>query len=205
MDIKDLAQNIILTHNKFFEESLTHLKLQKLLYYSYVWSLVDGKPLLHNAFAKWKHGPVSPEVYKVYKHYYDNLIPLENLSYTKVPKQQKEIINFVVANYGKFSAITLSSMTHQDEPWKKTEVSETISDDSVKKFYSKLNFAKNFPIDFKKPFYPVETDLHYSFILDFSDKSKSDSFAFSSYFEYLKLQNKSKKDLEKILDEWSIN
>jgi len=75
----------------------------------------------------------------------------------------------------------------------------------VKKFYSKLNFAKNFPVDFNKPFYPVETDLHYSFVLDFSETTKSNPFAYKSYDEYLMLHNKSKKDLKKLLDEWSIN
>ena len=55
MDIKALAQNIILSYSKTFGKSLTHLKLQKLLFYTYVWSLVDGKPLVKNAFKKWKY------------------------------------------------------------------------------------------------------------------------------------------------------
>ncbi|HRN25139.1 MAG: DUF4065 domain-containing protein [Ignavibacteriaceae bacterium] len=205
MDIKALAQNIILSYEEIFEESLTHLKLQKLLFYTYVWSLVDNKALVNNTFKKWKYGPVNPEIYQEYKKYGDNFIPLENLAYTKVAKQQKKLMDFVIANYGKFSPITLSAMTHQDEPWQNTAVSETISDDVVKIFYSKLNFAKNFPVDFKKPFYPVETDLHYSFVLDFSETTKSNPFAYKSYYEYLKLHTKSKKDLIKLLDECSIN
>jgi len=205
MNIKALAQNIILSYNKFFDESLTHLKLQKLLFYTYVWSLVDGEPLAHNAFAKWKHGPVNPDIYHEYKKYNDELIPLENLEYTKISNHQTKLMDFVVANYGKFSPITLSAMTHQDEPWKNTEVSDYLNDKIVKNFYSKLNFAKNFPVDFNKPFYPVETDLHYSFVLDFSEKSKSNPFAYKSYSEYLKLESKSKKELEKMLNDWPIN
>ena len=199
-----IAHNIILSYKDIFGKQLTHLKLQKLLYYSYAWSLVNGESFSKNAFEKWKHGPVNSEVYQEFKQFGELEIPTINISYTNIDKGLAEIVYFIVANYGKFSALTLSAMTHQDDPWKNSKAG-IISDKSIKKFYSSLNFAKNFPINIKNPFYPVETDNHYSFILDFSHKSKIKPFAYNSYFDYLKLEIESKKVLNKLLNAWEIN
>ena len=57
-------------------DSITHLKLQKLIYYSQAWSLaLNGIALFEEDFEAWAHGPVIPEVYQEYKEYGFNALP----------------------------------------------------------------------------------------------------------------------------------
>ena len=202
MNILSVAYSIINKYEESLNHSLTHLKLQKLLYYSYVWSLIDGKKLFNESFKKWKFGPVNPEIYDYFKHYHDGDIPSNHYISGNLSQSESTLIEFIIYSYGKFNAITLSSMTHQDEPWKNTSISETISDNSIIAFYSKLNFAKNFPIKKENPYFPVETDLHYSFILDQPEQFSSKPFFYKTQAEYLRLEQKSQEELKQKIDEW---
>jgi uncharacterized phage-associated protein len=191
MKILNLAYYII---NKV--EGVDPLKLQKLLYYTKVWGLVSGTPVIHEPFEKWGYGPVNPEVYKKFKQYSNGVIPKAHVPDVKVPKKEKELIDFILECYSPFDAVTLSAMTHQDIPWQTTPKNQEISDSSILKYYSKLPFAKNFPVDENKPFYPVETDFHYSFIFDMDNKTAKSLF-FPSFKEYKKLMHQNKLMLEK--------
>ena len=52
------------------ENDMTHMKLQKLLYYCQGFSLVLlGHPLFPEVIEAWLHGPVVPVVYQAFKHY----------------------------------------------------------------------------------------------------------------------------------------
>src|SRR5688572_8488221 len=49
-------------------DSISHLKLQKLLYYAQAWALVLlDQPLFAENFQAWVHGPVLPSVYRKYQ------------------------------------------------------------------------------------------------------------------------------------------
>src|SRR5271163_1555007 len=49
-------------------DPLTHLRLQKLLYYAQGWYLgIFGRALFTNRIEAWRHGPVVPDVYKELK------------------------------------------------------------------------------------------------------------------------------------------
>lgn len=57
-------------------DSISNLKLQKLLYYaqgSYL--ALTNEPLFNENILAWKHGPVVNEVYQVYKKYGSDGIP----------------------------------------------------------------------------------------------------------------------------------
>lgn len=48
--------------------SITHIALQKLLYFAHGHFLIrTGKPLVSGAFEAWKYGPVHPAVYQAFK------------------------------------------------------------------------------------------------------------------------------------------
>ena len=50
------------------QDSLTHLKLQKLCYYAQGWHLaLQGKPLFAARLEAWAHGPVAPVLYDRFK------------------------------------------------------------------------------------------------------------------------------------------
>lgn len=49
-------------------DSITHLKLQKLVYYAQAWNLAHfGEPLFDEELKAWTHGPVAPSVWHEYK------------------------------------------------------------------------------------------------------------------------------------------
>lgn len=109
-------------------EQLTHMKLQKLIYYSQAWYLgMYGEPLFNSSIEAWKHGPVCPEIYHEYKKYERQNIPFPQecsdaegcVSYAE-KKLDYEIVTFlnqIADDYMSYSAYQLRSMTHKDDPW----------------------------------------------------------------------------------------
>lgn len=190
MKILDLGNYLIKNYTSKSPDGITPLKLQKLLYYVYVWNIVEDKNIIDAEFLKWEYGPVNKIVYDNFKKYGKSSIPEPEHSEAEISSEEKKFIDFIASNYSQFNALTLSAMTHQDAPWKETKANEVISINLIKSFYSHLNFAKNFPIDYEKPFYPVETDFHYSFILDFANDDNANNLYFKSYNYYLELIKK---------------
>ena len=113
----DIANWFINKFDKDVGDVVTHLKVQKLLYYSEAWSqlLLDRK-LFEEEMEAWAHGPVVREVFNEFKEYGWEPLTLS-----------KELVNFdedtesvliqVLESYGEASAKTLERMTHADEPW----------------------------------------------------------------------------------------
>ncbi|MCA6363725.1 MAG: SocA family protein [Bacteroidetes bacterium] len=118
---------------------LTHLKLQKLLYYTQGFHLaLYGCPLFEEAIYAWEHGPVIQQVYHRFKHLgSSSLPPPENYHSTDIldPKQLELIID-VNTVYGQFSAWKLRDMTHNEQPWlatpRNTEISHLLMQDYFK-------------------------------------------------------------------------
>ncbi len=195
MQILSLAYHVL---NTFHD--ISPMKLQKLLYYVKVWGLVGKQPILDASFEKWKYGPVNQEVYQKFKHCGSSKIPYSDphpFLHEPTP-EEKKTVDFILECYAPFDAITLSSMTHQDVPWKKTALNHIISEKLMLDYYSKLPFAKNFPFDESKPFYPVETDFHYAYIFDMDAKSAEASH-YPSYTKYKQLMHQSMAMLENSL------
>lgn len=99
-------------------DPLTHLRLQKLLYYVQGWHLaVFGKPMFESRIEAWRKGPVVVELYPVLAHHgkacIEDLGKPENLSRT-----EEEFVRSVWTKYNEFSAGKLSEMTHREKPWK---------------------------------------------------------------------------------------
>jgi uncharacterized phage-associated protein len=175
-----------------------HLKLQKLLYYLKVWGIVSGAPLIEEGFEKWQFGPVNPEVWKTFTKFGNTPIPQAQTAAIGSPTSDKALFDFILDCYAPFDGITLSSMTHQDLPWKEGALNQVIPDSVILKYYASLPFAKNFPVEAAKPFYPVESDFHYAFIFDM-DKESASSLVFPSYGHYKSLVSQNKEFLGKAL------
>jgi len=104
-------------------EALTHLKLQKLLYYAqgFHMALFGGTALFPGAIQAWDHGPVSPDIYHRFKGYGRDPIPVQpDADDIGLTDDQKELLNDVWNAYGQFSAWKLRNMTHDEAPWKNT-------------------------------------------------------------------------------------
>ena len=184
MLIYDFAEYVIGFHQgKSF--SVSPMKLQKLLYYLKVWSLVDGQPLFNESFEKWEYGPVNRAIYNKYKHLGSQPIPQENKQHISIETDKRILTDFILDCYAPINAISLSMLTHNEPPWKDTLKDAIIKDESILAFYSKQPFAGNFPLDIEhKPFYPVMTDLNYAFLTDMSKSTAKKLMVYPSFKEY---------------------
>ncbi|GEA08535.1 hypothetical protein KUL42_32960 [Alteromonas sp. KUL42] len=96
------------------------MKLQKLAYYCHGYHLsVTGEPLVAGEFQAWPYGPVHPDIYQQYKQFGNSAIPAP--TEWRMPPNISEtiigIINFVLEEFGRLGAWTLSQKTHKESPW----------------------------------------------------------------------------------------
>lgn len=110
-------------------EGLSHLKLQKLLYFAQGLSLaINNEPLFSDKIYAWTHGPVVKEVYEKFKKYGRNDIELSvNDKEMKIIEsiesnsKTSNILNLVYENFGIYTAWQLREMTHVPSgPWETT-------------------------------------------------------------------------------------
>jgi len=117
----DVARLILELAEKSPEpELITHLRLQKLLYYAQGWSLaLRKKPLFDEPLEAWKDGPVARRAYAMFKKYKKYPIPFEKTSVDQavVDKQDRDFIIGVWRRYRRYSAFELRNRTHKEFPY----------------------------------------------------------------------------------------
>lgn len=97
---------------------ITHMKLQKLVYYSQAWSLVwDEKPLFREEIEAWANGPVCPDLYRAHQGEY-TITSEPGGNRDRLRRAERETIDAVVEVYGKKTALWLSALTHREKPWR---------------------------------------------------------------------------------------
>ncbi|MBG9788869.1 Panacea domain-containing protein [Brevibacillus laterosporus] len=131
------------------ERAITHLKLQKLVYYAQAWyyTIEKKKPLFQERIEAWVHGPVCPDLYSKYREYgFEVIDPSNEESQTNFDPKTKSILDFVWDLYGCRDGKELEELTHQEEPWKiarghlddSQSSNNEISLDDMNKYYSKF-------------------------------------------------------------------
>ncbi len=128
-------------------EFLTHLKLQKLIYFAQAWylGLTGGEALFGEPLQAWVHGPVARAVYDQFKG--SGWAPIEE-PYGD-PVTDTAICSFldeVWEAYSVYSAKRLEALTHQDVPWVEARAglpsgqhsSNVISIESMTRVYTQL-------------------------------------------------------------------
>lgn len=127
-------------------EAITHLKLQKMVYYAQAWSLaLFNQPLLEEEIEAWAHGPVIPSLFNKYRgRGWENLeAPV------KCPKFDKEtdgLLKEVLEVYGKYDAKYLERLTHNEGIWNEVRAglsperasNRIISKKRMRSYYLKL-------------------------------------------------------------------
>jgi uncharacterized phage-associated protein len=137
----------ILKYFKQKDETINHLKLQKLVYYIDAWHNVFlNEPLIEEDFEAWMHGPV---VRDLWNHYRDESI-LNNPIYAtdddidlNINQEQREIIDDVLEEYGDKTPYYLECLTHEEKPWivarrgyaPSDRCTEKISKELMKEYY----------------------------------------------------------------------
>ncbi|HEY0033778.1 MAG TPA: type II toxin-antitoxin system antitoxin SocA domain-containing protein [Devosia sp.] len=97
-------------------EAITHLKLQKLLYFAQAWHLANkGEPLFDAEFQAWAHGPVTRPIYDRFKG--QGWDALEAVDPPKLSKKVENYLEKVFETYGKYGAKYLERLTHKHAPW----------------------------------------------------------------------------------------
>lgn len=101
-------------------EIISHLKLQKLVYYAQGFHLaMYEQPLYKEPLEAWLHGPVCPVLYQDKKHYKNAALePNAEFDASVFSKEQQELLDEVYEVYGQFSAWKLRNLTHEEAPWK---------------------------------------------------------------------------------------
>ena len=126
----DIANKIISKTDLEHGDTISNLKLQKMLYYQQGFHLAYfGTPLFDEDIVAWQYGPVVPSVYKEYKSISTSE---EGIS---LSDDEEELFNNVYEEYNQFSAVALMKMTHEESPWKTTEINSVISRDKMAAFF----------------------------------------------------------------------
>ena len=108
-------------------EGITHLKLQKLLYYAQgvYMSLNNGELLFDNEIVAWPHGPVVEEVYNKYKSNGRSEIEtklntdeITKMSLVDSNEKAKKALELTYKEFGCYTAWQLREKTHElGTPW----------------------------------------------------------------------------------------
>lgn len=140
---KEIADYILTLTDDEAGDLISHLKLQKLLYYSQGFALVFlGRPLFNEKIVSWQHGPVVPSVWEQFKDYGSNPIPKnEDFDLSIIDLETKNIIDEVYSVYGQFSAWKLRNMTHEESPWKSVAIGDIITHGSLREFFETLTVS----------------------------------------------------------------
>ncbi|PFV15888.1 hypothetical protein COK96_24685 [Bacillus cereus] len=146
IDVFEVANYFLSKSIPNTEYSITHLKLQKLVYYAQGWHLAlnDGQKLFDEDIRAWVHGPVCPKLYEMYNHHkYFEIPPVKMPESILANTTVKETLDVVWDAYGAFDGKFLEELTHQELPWLKARENldpdqpgnELISKDAMEKYF----------------------------------------------------------------------
>ena len=153
-NVLDVAIYVInYAHDADYGESMSNLKLQKILYYIQAAFLVEkNRECFKAVIIAGEFGPVIPEVYQKYKIYGRRGIPKQEnrkvlqLDCEKMRIIKKEIaeisrgdqrlIEKVVDTYAEITEpIVLAKKTCEEVPWKNTPLNKEIKNSLIRKYY----------------------------------------------------------------------
>jgi uncharacterized phage-associated protein len=99
-------------------DAVTHLKVQKLVYYAQGWALaLLNEPLFSEDLQAWAHGPVAPSVWSRFRNKGYEALPEQSI-YRRFSGDTLRLLEQINEKYGIFSAKRLERMTHQEGPWR---------------------------------------------------------------------------------------
>lgn len=130
-----IADYFIFKASEGKRESISNLKLQKLLYYAQGLHLARfNTPLFGDRIQAWTYGPVVVTAYHKYKEYEDKGIPAtEDSDYSHIDEKTREFLDEVHAAFGKLTAFRLMEMSHGDDCWKNAGMGDEITLESMRR------------------------------------------------------------------------
>ncbi|HEY8938143.1 MAG TPA: type II toxin-antitoxin system antitoxin SocA domain-containing protein [Cyclobacteriaceae bacterium] len=134
---KNVAEYFLLLSDPDIGDSISNLKLQKLVYYAQGFHLaMYDSPLFDEPIMAWEHGPVVESLYHEYKNFGANgITPPDEIVVTMFSDDQMNLLDEVFEVYGQYSAWKLRNMTHSESPWIRTKKNEEIDQALMKRFF----------------------------------------------------------------------
>lgn len=136
----DVAEYIIY-YSHSIGESVSNMKLQKLLYFVQGEFLKSGKECFLEEIEAWDYGPVVHEVYNKYKVYSGGNIPYIVAKNTDtISEEDKMIIQEIVSRYKNYGTYDLVRIALNQDSWKNFHVKNrvnTISKKTIREYFSK--------------------------------------------------------------------
>ena len=114
------AANELISRGIEENQPLTHIEVQKLLYFSHGWMLgIHGQPLHHSLWEAWQHGPVLPPIYYILNYYRGAQIKEKILAHPETfTEEEQSILQSVYDQYRPHGAFGMVDITHSPgTPW----------------------------------------------------------------------------------------
>lgn len=135
---KSVADYFLVLVDRENGDSITQLKLQKLMYFAQGMHLkLYNKPLFQEEIEAWEHGPVVKEIRKLYgSHGSSAIFAPEEIDFEEYSNDQKHLIYGVYHSWGQKSAGDLVRETHEHPTWKNhVTFSEVIPKEEIVNFF----------------------------------------------------------------------
>ena len=146
----DIAKKIICKTDVEHGDTLSNLKLQKLLYYMQGFHLAFfDEPFFNESIEAWTYGPVVPVVFQEFKKYKKDSINPDNYQDDLVlPDDEQQMFDMVYSEYNRYSAVALMNMTHTEGPWKNHGIGDVITNEELRAFFlTQINYDEPFRTD----------------------------------------------------------
>lgn len=151
--------NFILDFCDDREASVTHLDLQKIVYFCHVWSLIGlRRPLVRHKFEAWEFGPVLPYLYREFRSFerapikgramqIDPLDGRKRVVQYSFDQETESHLSRIVSFYSRLRTSDLVELSHVvGGPWHKVwyhggkiNPGMKINDNEIAEFYSKVS------------------------------------------------------------------
>lgn len=146
----DIAKKIICKTDIEHGDTISNLKLQKLLYYMQGIHLAYfNEPFFNENIEAWTYGPVVPIVFQKFKKFKKCAInPEKYHDELKLSDEEQQMFDMVYNEYNHFSAVALMNMTHTEGPWKHYDIGDVIPNDELRTFFlTQINHNGQFKTD----------------------------------------------------------
>ena len=133
----DVAEYFLAQLSEDCGDTISNMKLQKLVYYAQGFSLAAlGKPIFSERIKVWAHGPVVPSVWVTYTKHGAGAIPApDGVSFGKFTQEQRSLLDEVYRVYGQFSAWKLRNLTHAEPPWRDAPKNGVITHKALREYF----------------------------------------------------------------------
>lgn len=140
----DIAKWFVNATDRTSGDAITHLKVQKLVYYAQGWALANfGTPLFEEDLQAWAHGPVAVSVYNHFRDSKFDAIAPQKVT-RRIDDDTADLLAAIHEEYGIYTAKKLERMTHEEAPWltargnlpPEARCTNVISKDSMQEYFA---------------------------------------------------------------------